>query len=313
MARAYSLDLRERVVAAVASGETCRGVAETYRVSVASVVKWSQRFRTTGSAAARRMGGNQPRSLAAEREWLLARLAATPDLTLRALVAELGERGVVTSYGSVWRIVHDAGISFKKTLFATEQDRPDVARRRARWKRYQDRLDPTRLVFIDETWAKTNMTRLCGWAPRGCKLVAKVPQGHWRTLTLLAALCHDRIDAPCVIDGPINGEMFLAYVEQVLVPTLKPGDIVIIDNLGSHKGKAVRRALRAAGARLFFLPPYSPDLNPIEQVFAKLKTLLRKAAERTVEATWKRIGALLHAFTPQECANYFRNAGYASI
>ena len=168
-----------------------------------------------------------------------------------------------------------------------------MARRRAQWKKYQGRLDPARLVFIDETWAKTNMTRTHGRAPRGERLVAKAPHGHWRTLTFLAALRHDRIDAPCVIDGPINGESFLAYVEQVLVPTLKPGDIVIIDNLGSHKGKAVRRAIRAAGAKLFFLPPYSPDLNPIEQVFAKLKTLLRKAAERTVEATWKRIGALL--------------------
>jgi transposase len=200
----------------------------------------------------------------------------------------------------------------KKTLFATEQDRPDVGRRRLRWRTHQGRLDPTRLIFIDETWAKTNMTRLRGWATRGHKLIAKVPHGHWRTLTFLAALRCDRIEAPCVIDGPINGESFLAYVEQVLVPTLKPGDIVIVDNLGSHKGKAVRRAIRTAGAKLFFLPPYSPDLNPIEQVFAKLKTLLRKAAERTVEATWKRIGALLQTFTPQECANYFRNAGYAS-
>src|SRR5712675_1763360 len=205
------------------------------------------------------------------------------------------------------------GSPSKKTLFATEQDRPDVARKRARWKTHQGRLDPARLVFIDETWAKTNMTRVRGWAPRGHKLLAKVPQGHWRTLTFLAALRYDRINAPCVIDGPINGESFLAYVEQVLVPTLKAGDIVVIDNLGSHKGKAVRRAIRAAGARLFFLPPYSPDLNPIEQVFAKLKTLLRKAAERTVEATWRRIGALLDAFSPQECANYLRNAGYASI
>jgi transposase len=201
----------------------------------------------------------------------------------------------------------------KKTLFATEQDRPDVTRRRRRWKAHQGRLDPTRLVFIDETWAKTNMTRLRGWAPRGRKLLAKAPLGHWRTLTFLAALRCDRIDAPCVIDGPINGESFRAYVEQFLAPVLKPGDIVIIDNLGSHKGKAVRRAIRAAGAKLFFLPPYSPDLNPIEQVFAKLKTLLRKAAERTVEATWRRIGALLRSFSSQECANYFRNAGYASI
>src|ERR1700693_6185684 len=203
--------------------------------------------------------------------------------------------------------------ALKKTLFAAEQDRPDVARKRLRWKAHQGRFDPARLIFIDETWAKTNMTRRCGFAPRGRKLLAKVPQGHWRTLTFLAALRCDRIDDPCVIDGPINGESFLAYVEQVLVPTLKPGGIVIIDNLGSHKGKSVRRAIRAAGAKLFFLPPYSPDLNPIEQVFAKLKTLLRKAAERTIDATWRRIGELLGTFTSQECANYFRNAGYASI
>lgn len=156
------------------------------------------------------------------------------------------------------------------------------------------------------------MTRLRGWAPRGQKLVAKVPHGKWRTLTFLAALRADRIDAPCVLDGPINGQGFTAYVEQFLVPTLKPGDIVIMDNLGSHKGKAVRAAIRAASAKLLFLPPYSPDLNPIEQVFAKLKTLLRKADERTVEATWTRIGSLLNAFQPHECANYLRNSGYAS-
>jgi transposase len=188
-----------------------------------------------------------------------------------------------------------------------------VARRRAQWKKYQGRLDPSRLVFIDETWAKTNMTRTHGRCARGERLVAKVPHGRWRTLTFVAALRVDRIEAPGVIDGPINGEVFLAYIQQVLVPTLRPGDIVVIDNLGSHKGKAVRKAVRAAGAKLFFLPPYSPDLNPIEQVFAKLKTLLRKAAERTVEATWRRIGILLDAFTPQECTNYFVNAGYASI
>jgi len=156
------------------------------------------------------------------------------------------------------------------------------------------------------------MTRTHGRCARGQRLVAKVPHGHWRTLTFLAALRRDRLEAPCVIDGPINGRSFLAYVEQILVPTLRPGDIVIIDNLGSHKGKAVRRAIRAAGAKLFFLPPYSPDLNPIEHLFAKLKTLLRKSAERTVEATWKRIGLLLDAFTPHECANYFASAGYAS-
>ena len=196
-------------------------------------------------------------------------------------------------------------------MHASEQDRPDVARRRVRWKTHQGKLDPTRLVFIDETWAKTNMTRRHGRCARGRRLAAKVPHGRWRTLTFLAALRVNRIDAPCVIDGPINGRSFLAYIEQVLVPTLKPGDVVIMDNLGSHKGKAVRQAIRAAGAKLLFLPPYSPDLNPIEQVFAKLKTLLRKAAERTIEATCQRIGELLDQFTASECANYLANAGEA--
>jgi len=188
-----------------------------------------------------------------------------------------------------------------------------VARKRARWRRHQARLDPRRLVFIDETWAKTNMTRTHGRCARGQRLVAKVPHGHWKTMTFLAALRCDQITAPFVLDGPINGECFRAYVEQVLVPTLSPGDVVVMDNLGSHKSKAVRQAIRKAGAHLIFLPPYSPDLNPIEQVFAKLKTLLRKAAERTVEATWRRIGQLLDHFTHTECANYLVNSGYASI
>ena len=221
----------------------------------------------------------------------------------------MGSRSAITRCGTSSNTKASAS---KKSLHASEQDRPDVARRRAQWKKYQGRLDPRRLVFIDETWAKTNMTRTHGRAPRGKRLVAKAPHGRWRTLTFLAALRHDRIDAPCVIDGPINGESFRAYVEQILVPVLKPGDIVIIDNLGSHKGKAVRQAIRSVGAKLLFLPPYSPDLNPIEQCFAKLKTLLRKAAERTVEATWRRIGFLLQRFSPQECANYLKNAGYAS-
>ena len=156
------------------------------------------------------------------------------------------------------------------------------------------------------------MTRQRGRCRRGKRLVAKVPQGRWRTLTFLAALRCNRIEAPCVIDGPINGLSFLAYVEQFLIPTLSAGDIVIMDNLGSHKREAIRRLIRAAGAKLFFLPPYSPDLNPIEQVFAKLKTLLRKADERTIEATWRRIGSLLDCFTSAECTNYLKNSGYAS-
>jgi transposase len=197
-------------------------------------------------------------------------------------------------------------------VVAGERDRPDVARRRAQWTKYQDRIAPERLVFIDETWTKTNMATLRGWAPRGLRLKAKVPHGHWKTTTFLAALRHDRIDAPWLLDGPIDGESFQTYVEKVLVPTLHPGDIVIMDNLASHKGKAVRASIRAAGARLIFLPKYSPDLNPIEQVFAKLKHLLRKTAARTIDALCAAIGHLLAAFTPAECANYFKNSGYAS-
>lgn len=185
-----------------------------------------------------------------------------------------------------------------------------MARRRAQWKRHQGKVDPERLVFIDETWTKTNMAPLRGWAPRGMRLGAKAPHGRWRTLTFLAALRHERIDAPWVLDGPIDGESFRTYVESQLVPTLHPGDIVVMDNLGSHKGKAVRAAIRSAGAKLLYLPKYSPDLNPIEQVFAKLKHLLRGAAPRTVEAVWSAIGNALDEFTPQECANYFKNSGY---
>jgi transposase len=168
-------------------------------------------------------------------------------------------------------------------------------------------------VFLDETWVKTNMAPVRGWGPRGKRLEAKVPFGHWKTMTFIAALRHDRIDAPWVIDGPINGDLFAAYVEKVLAPTLAKGDVVILDNLGSHKGKVPRAAIRARGAHLIFLPPYSPDLNPIEQVFAKLKHLMRGAQERTVEATWKKVGQLIALFAAEECKNYLKNSGYVSV
>ncbi len=202
----------------------------------------------------------------------------------------------------------------KKTLVAAEQDRPDIARRRDQWRHYQHRVDPTRLVFIDETWTKTNMAPLRGWAPRGARLRSKVrskvPWGHWNTTTFIAALRVDRVDAPLILDGPIDGEAFLAYVTHELAPTLSAGDIVVAGNLGSHKSPAVRSAIRQAGARLILLPKYSPDLNPIEQVFAKLKHLLRKGAARSREAVSAAIAELLNSYTPEECANYFRNSGY---
>lgn len=188
-----------------------------------------------------------------------------------------------------------------------------MKRRRDRWKRYQSRIDPTRLVFIDETWVKTNMAPLRGWAPKGERLPGAAPFGHWNTSTFIAALRCDRIDAPWVFDGPVNGDVFRTYVEKVLIPTLVPGDVVVMDNLGSHKGRAVRRAIRDAGAHLLFLPPYSPDLNPIEQAFAKLKHWLRDAATRSRETLWHAVGDILDRFTPEECSNYLVNAGYASV
>lgn len=157
------------------------------------------------------------------------------------------------------------------------------------------------------------MTPLRGWGRRGLRLRGFAPHGHWRTLTFLGALRLDRLTAPCVFDGPINGQCFRAYVEQQLVPVLEPGDIVVMDNLGSHKSAAIRNAIRAAGARLWFLPPYSPDLNPIEQAFAKIKHCMRRAQKRTIEETWSHVGQLLETIEPAECANYFANAGYASV
>jgi len=165
-------------------------------------------------------------------------------------------------------------------------------------------------VFIDETGASTKMARLHGRSPRGERCRAAIPHGHWKTTTFTAALRLDRLIAPMVLDGPMNGAAFLAYVEQVLVPELEPSDVVIMDNLPAHRVKGVREAIEAASATLLFLPPYSPDFNPIEQLFAKLKALLRKAAARTVDALWQTIAEVIEVFTPNECANYFRNSGY---
>jgi transposase len=186
-------------------------------------------------------------------------------------------------------------------------------KRREDWFDNQLDLDPARLVFIDETWCSTNMARTRGRAPKGERLRASIPHGHWHTTTFVAGLRLGGMVAPLVLDGPINGEAFQAYVDQILVPDLEPGEIVVMDNLGSHKRPGIRQAIEAAGARLLYLPPYSPDFNPIEKAFSKLKALLRKAAERTVDGLWDAIGALLDAFTPKECANYFAAAGYDPV
>jgi transposase len=198
----------------------------------------------------------------------------------------------------------------KKTAHASEQDRPDILNRRQAWFDGQLDLDPERLVFVDETWASTKMARSHGRCPRGERLRMSVPHGHWKTTTVIAGLRATGIVAPFVIDCPVNRDVFETWVEKVLTPELKPGDVVIMDNLGSHKSAGVRKAIEDTGATLLYLPPYSPDFNPIENAFSKLKALLRKAAERTVDALWDRIGALLCDFAPNECANFFAAAGY---
>lgn len=194
---------------------------------------------------------------------------------------------------------------------AAEQDRADIAEARAAWAELIPEFDATKLVFIDETWATTNMARTHGRAPRGQRLIAAVPHGHWHTTTFLCGLRHNGLVAPLVLDGAIDGPSFLAWVEQFLAPTLAPGDIVMADNLSSHKVAGVRQAIETRGASLRFLPSYSPDLNPIELVFSKLKRLLRSTAARTVDALWQAIGQLLNQFDTTECANYLRHCGYA--
>ncbi len=185
-----------------------------------------------------------------------------------------------------------------------------MARDRRRWRVWQRYMDPQRFVFLDETSATTNMIRRYGWGPRCARLVDAAPWGHWQTSTFVAGLRADGIVAPFVIGGAMDGPAFRTYVERVLAPELREGDVVVMDNLPSHKVAGVREAIHAAGASLLYLPPYSPDLNPIEQLFAKLKALLRKAGAQTKAALWDTIGALLDSFSPSECRNYIINSGY---
>jgi transposase len=197
-------------------------------------------------------------------------------------------------------------------LRAAEQDRPNVAQKRRRWRGWQGFMDPARFVFLDETATTTVMARRYGRRVQGARLVAAVPYGHWKTTTFIAGLRASGVIAPLVLDGPMTGPAFRAYAEQFLAPALKPGDVVVLDNLSAHKVDGVRQAIVRAGASILYLPPYSPDLNPIEQLFAKLKALLRKAAARTRDELWSTMGQLLAAIPSTECANYLVHSGYGS-
>ncbi|MEM6660962.1 MAG: IS630 family transposase [Pseudomonadota bacterium] len=312
MPKALSLDLRTRVLAAVAAGASHRVAAERFGVSAASVSRWRSLSRRQGDLRPGPLGGDRRSArIEAYAEAILDLVETTPDLTIQELRLGLCGMGLTFGYGTIQRFLirHDMTPQ-KKTGHAAGQDRPDVLGKRQAWFVAQPDLDPARLIFIDETWAKTNMARTHGRCRRGQRLRMGAPHGHWNTTTFIGALSLRGMIAPFVISGPINRVAFEAYVEKVLVPELRPGDIVVMDNLSSHKGPRVREMIEGAGAGLMFLPPYSPDFNPIENAFARMKALLRKAAKRTVEGLWNTIGRIVDMFTPQECANYFIAAGY---
>jgi len=256
MGKPFSGDLRERIVGAVLAGGSRHEVARIFGVSASCVIKLMQRFSVLGHCRPDKFGGYKRPILEEHEDTVRALIRARPDLTISELWQELTGAGIKVGRSAVGRFVERLELTYKKkTLRASEQQRPDVAAARQTWSEAQKSLDPRRLVFIDETWASTNMAPRYGRCEKGKRLIAHVPFGHWKTTTLIAALRHDGVTAPCVFDGPINGEKFRAYVEQILVPTLKPGDLVIMDNLNSHKVAGVREAIEAAGAERRFLPP----------------------------------------------------------
>ena len=305
----YPGDLRIRAIEFVEAGASRRDAAEHFEVSASSAIRWLQRFHEDGTFEPMpRGGGSSP--LEKYSQQILDLIGEQRDLTLNELVSILRKRRISASRSALSRFFARHGITFKKSLRAEERKRADVARARRRWIREQGWLDTSRLVFIDETAITTNMVRLDGWSPRGERLVADAPMGHWETVTFIAGLRQTGIVAPMVIKGAMNGQAFLAYVEQCLAPTLKPGDVVVADNVSFHKVAGVEEALRAVGASLRYLPQYSPDLNPIESVFHPVKTRLRKAAERTIEGLHRCIRSYIRTLDPAECRRHFRNAGY---
>ena len=310
MPSSYTAEMRERVIARVESGASRREAAEHFEISPSAAVKWLQRWHDDGSATAIPRGGSTS-PLEKHANWLLALIAKQPDLTLDEVLVAMRKRRIAGSRTALWRFFARHEFTFKKSLRAAEQERADVARARRRWIREQGMLDSTRLVFIDETAANTKMVRLSGRCPRSERLVGRVPHGHWKTITFVAALRHNGITAPFVLDGSMTGETFQAYVEQFLAPTLMRKDIVILDNLSAHKAPGIREAIEAVGATLRYLPQYSPDLNPIEMFFSQLKAFLRKLAERTIPRLCRAIGSFVPRLSARQAANYFRHAGYA--
>jgi transposase len=308
----YPGELRMRVIDFVEEGGSRREAAEQFEVSVSSAIRWVQRFREDGTCESMPRGGSTS-PLEKHLRQILALISAQPDLTLDEIVSALHKRRIWGSRSALSRFFARHGITVKKSLQAAERKRADVARARRRWIREQGFLDPAHLVFIDETAVTTNMVRLNGWNPRGERLVSDAPTGHWETVTFIAGLRQTGVVAPMLIKGAMNGEAFLAYIEQCLVPTLKPRDDVVVDNVPFHKVAGVEEAIQAVGASLRYLPKYSPDLNPIELLFHPLKTFLRKAAQRTIEGLHRCVGSYIRTLNPRECMGYFRHSGYEPL
>ncbi|WP_245435564.1 IS630 family transposase [Microvirga calopogonii] len=316
MTKSYSLDLRRRVARFVEAGHSCHEAARHFEVSVAFVVRLMATYRATGSLAAKPEGGWRYSKLDPHRDFLIRRVTEANDITMPQLAAELLALGTKVTPASISHWFIRQGYSFKKTLRASEQDRSDVRQAREHWhakRQPRMRQEPHRLVFLDETGTSTKMTRLRGRCLKGQRLYAKAPFGHWLTQTFVVGLRYCGLTAPWVIDGPMTRQIFETYVETQLAPTWSKGDVVILDNLAAHKSEKAAECLKQRGAWFLFLPPYSPDMNPIEQLFAKLKALLRKAEARTFDALWRAIGEICDGVEPEECRNYFTAAGYGFV
>jgi transposase len=304
------LPVRERIVQLYQRGKSTAEIAGAFGFCVAAVRRVRQQFKDRGTLEPQTHLCGRHTLLTPERQESLQKLLAQkPDATL----AELGQsldRSFPTSTVDLW--LRQMGWTYKKTLFAAEQDRPDVAEKRSRWHKELAGEPAARLVFVDESGAHTKMTRLRGRAPAGQRVVGRVPHGHYQTTTLVAGI---RLQGPCApwfFGGAMDGEMFSAWVVKGLVPTLQKEDIVIMDNLATHKVQGVAEAIQAAGARLLYLPPYSPDFNPIENMWSKIKQILRSAHPRTEEELMQAAKTAFNAITPTDCRGFFLNAQYAT-
>jgi len=311
---ALSDDLRKRVVEAVVSGGLSRNsAAKRFEVGIASAVRWVKQFEATGEMSPKPLGGDRRSGrIEAHHDYLMGLIRRTPDITLleiqERLIRNCGEH---FSRSVLWRFFDRHGVTFKKRpRTPRRQQRPDVLKKRLEWFGGQLDLDPDKLVFIDETGASTNLARKGGRCRRGRRLRIGVPHGHYKTVTLVAGIRLRGLVAAKTYDRPINAALFEEWVENCLIPTLSKGDVVVMDNLPAHKGPRVEEMIKAAGAELRYLPPYSPDMNPIEKAFSKLKAHLRKIAERTVAALMRALETCADIFKAAECANYFAACGY---